>query len=175
MTIPGRQLPDALFWTVSGLRILASQPHCQEQKIQAQEEERRVAYKVEIPHLIVSECAVLRVARIIADGKLSAGVAAEATIWNLHLLARRSSEAERSSPVLGSVTFPGNQSMSFDNRRLCQRRSHLRALPQILHLTIIRESAMQSEVQKEDSPRRYQRLREPYLERNTMRRQGLVR
>src|SRR5258708_9650603 len=98
----------------------ASQLHCQEQKIQADEEKRRVVEKkVGEPEQVVSPCAVLRVTRIVADGKLRAEAAAEASIWDPHLLAGSSGKTERSGSFRNTETFPGNQAMRLDNRGLC--------------------------------------------------------
>src|SRR5207244_2574101 len=146
------------------LRIPASQLHCQKQKIQADEEKRRVAEKkVGEPEQVVSLSAVLRVTRIIADGKLRAGAAAEASIWDPHLLAGSSGKAERSGSFRNPMTFPGNQAVRFDNRRLCRRRSRFRAPPHILHVAIIRESPVQSEEQEDDPRCGDQYLRESSL------------
>src|SRR5207237_4696833 len=119
-----------------------------EQKIQAHEEKRRIAEEVGKAPLVVSQCAVLRVTRIIADGKLRTEVAAEASIiCNPHLLAGSSGEAERSGSFRNTETFPGNQAVRLDNRGLCQRRSRFRAPPHILYVAIIHESPAQSEEQ----------------------------
>src|SRR5260370_3420619 len=135
-------------YLIRRLRRPASQLHCQKQKIQADQEKRRVVEKkVGEPEQVVSPCAVLRVTRIIADGKLRAGAAAETSIWDPDLLAGSSGKAERSGSFRDPVTFPGNQAVRLDNRGLCQRRSRFRAPPHILHVAIIRESAVQSEEQ----------------------------
>ena len=132
------------------LRIATSQLHCQEQKTQTQEEKRRVTEKVGKPPPVVCQGAVLRVTRIIADGKLRAEAAAEASIWNLHLLAGSSGKAERSGSFRNPVTFPGNEAVRLDNRGYCQRRSSVRAPLHILQVAIIRPSPVQSEEQKDD-------------------------
>lgn len=153
-----------LTYSTASLGIPVSQLHCQKQKIQTHEEKRRVAEKVGKPPPIVSQCAILRVARIIADGKLRAEAAAKASlIWNPHLPAGSSGKAERSGSFRNTVTFPGNQAVRLDNRGLCQRRSRLRAPPYILHMAIIRENPVQSEEQKDDPWRPDQCLREPSL------------
>src|SRR5438876_11211995 len=73
------------------LRSAATQHHRQEQKVQAHNEKRRaVEKKVGESEQVVSHRVVFRLTMIIGDGKLRARPAAEASIWDPHLLSGNS-------------------------------------------------------------------------------------